>query len=182
MKEGTYRIVVGHALDASGDTALREAAALAARVGGAEIEIVHVIEKPGSRNVGSNDTLLDSAMADLRECAASIAPGARARFHVRLGEPAGSILQVALDYEADLVVIGTHGRRGIERLRHGSVAEQLVRRAWLPVLVARPREPGERKASERPDPPLPGVELHRDQIVSELVVIGPRDSHVPGLV
>lgn len=41
---------------------------------------------------------------------------------------------------ADLIVIGTHGRRGIKRLLLGSVAEQLVRQATLPVLLVRGKE------------------------------------------
>jgi nucleotide-binding universal stress UspA family protein len=58
--------------------------------------------------------------------------------HVRLPHAAESIAQLAADLEADLVVVGTHGRRGIERLLLGSVAEAVVRLSPCPVLIVRP--------------------------------------------
>ena len=47
------------------------------------------------------------------------------------------VLERAADWRADLVVLGTHGRRGIERWIAGSVAEQVVRHADVPVLLVR---------------------------------------------
>jgi len=57
---------------------------------------------------------------------------------VVLGEPAAEIVRFALDWRADLVVIGTHGRTGFKRMILGSVAERVVREAHCPVLVVRP--------------------------------------------
>jgi nucleotide-binding universal stress UspA family protein len=45
------------------------------------------------------------------------------------------VLQAAADYKADLIVMGTHGRRGMQRLILGSVAERCVRQSTLPVLL-----------------------------------------------
>jgi nucleotide-binding universal stress UspA family protein len=45
------------------------------------------------------------------------------------------ILQAATKFNADLLVMGTHGRKGLERLIVGSVAERVLREAKLPVLV-----------------------------------------------
>jgi nucleotide-binding universal stress UspA family protein len=53
------------------------------------------------------------------------------------GEPAEAILRAAI--EADLIVIGTHGRGGFDRFQHGSVADQIVRTATVPVLLVRAR-------------------------------------------
>ncbi|REE21439.1 MULTISPECIES: universal stress protein [unclassified Paraburkholderia] len=54
------------------------------------------------------------------------------------GEDIASVLcRVADECEADLLVVGTHGRHGIGRLLLGSVAEALLRRASVPVLVVR---------------------------------------------
>jgi nucleotide-binding universal stress UspA family protein len=53
------------------------------------------------------------------------------------GDPVTQILNVAKETNADLIVIGTHGRRGIPRLLMGSVAEQVVRQANRPVLSVR---------------------------------------------
>jgi len=62
------------------------------------------------------------------------------RGHARLGDPAQTLLQMCVDYEADLLIVGTHGRRGFDRWLEGSVAEHVVRHAHCPVLVARPRD------------------------------------------
>lgn len=53
------------------------------------------------------------------------------------GATAHAILQVATDEECDLIVIGNTGRRGIQRMMLGSVAEAVVRDADIPVLVVK---------------------------------------------
>lgn len=54
-----------------------------------------------------------------------------------VGDPAGEIVRVAAEKKADLVVMGTHGRTGIEHALMGSIAERVVRRAKCPVLTVR---------------------------------------------
>jgi nucleotide-binding universal stress UspA family protein len=51
-----------------------------------------------------------------------------------VGEAAAAILAVAQEEKADLIVMGTHGRRGLGRLLMGSVAEKVMRNASTPVL------------------------------------------------
>lgn len=53
------------------------------------------------------------------------------------GTPHRAILDYARDHGVDLVVVGTHGRRGLDRLLLGSVAERVLRTATVPVLVVR---------------------------------------------
>jgi nucleotide-binding universal stress UspA family protein len=53
------------------------------------------------------------------------------------GVAADLILEQAKSWHADLIVMGTHGRRGIFRLAMGSDAEQVVRAATIPVLLIR---------------------------------------------
>lgn len=53
------------------------------------------------------------------------------------GEPADAVLQFAEHHDADVIVIGSHGRRGLSRLVLGSIAESVVRRSPIPVLVVR---------------------------------------------
>jgi nucleotide-binding universal stress UspA family protein len=53
------------------------------------------------------------------------------------GEPGSTILAVAEEIGADLIVMGTHGRTGLRRLLMGSVAEHVVRHASCPVLTVR---------------------------------------------
>lgn len=59
------------------------------------------------------------------------------QFLVEDGEPAETILRAADQAEASLIVIGTHGRRGLRRLMAGSVAEAVLRRSKCPVLTVR---------------------------------------------
>lgn len=60
--------------------------------------------------------------------------------YVTTGTPSDSILSLAAAVDADLIVLGTHGRQGLERILLGSVAEEVVRRAPCTVLVIRPRD------------------------------------------
>jgi nucleotide-binding universal stress UspA family protein len=52
-----------------------------------------------------------------------------------VGEPAEEIVRLAGKQRADIIVMGTHGRRGFGRLLMGSVAEQVVRKAACPVVT-----------------------------------------------
>jgi len=62
------------------------------------------------------------------------------------GAPAESILKVAGDAECRLIVMGTHGRRGLGRLLIGSTSEAVLRGSTIPVLTVRP---GMKIAAER---------------------------------
>jgi nucleotide-binding universal stress UspA family protein len=60
---------------------------------------------------------------------------------LRNGHPREVILDVAGTVQADVIVMGTHGRRGFSHLFIGSVAEHIVRHAPVPVLTVRTPEP-----------------------------------------
>jgi nucleotide-binding universal stress UspA family protein len=74
--------------------------------------------------------------------------------HLALGSPAEELVQLASDLEADLIVVGTHGRRGVKRFILGSIAERTVRLATCPVLVERPKGTAKAEAP-RIEPPCP---------------------------
>ena len=57
---------------------------------------------------------------------------------VRRGDPADGILAAAVDHVADVTVMATHGRTGIERMLMGSVAGRVVQSGHTPVLLVRP--------------------------------------------
>ncbi|OYR69516.1 universal stress protein [Halorubrum ezzemoulense] len=59
---------------------------------------------------------------------------------VEMGTPHSAILQYADDHDADLIVMGTHGRTGVERYLLGSVTEKVVRLADAPVVTVRADE------------------------------------------
>jgi len=123
--------------------ALRHAMALA-RTFHSRLLVVHVIANivPGVESVYGGAPWLLSAEDRRRvdeEMRALLAPLREARLdheiEVREGEPWREIAACAREMEADLVVLGTHGRGGLDHLFLGSVAEKLIRKLPCPVLT-----------------------------------------------
>ena len=67
--------------------------------------------------------------------------GVEAKGQVLIGYAAEEILNRAHEEKVDIIVMGTHGRKGIDRILFGSVAEKVVKNADMPVLTIRPTEP-----------------------------------------
>ena len=57
-----------------------------------------------------------------------------------MGDPRVEILKMVKSEKIDLVIIGSHSRRGLERIIFGSVAEYVVKNASVPVLTVKPTE------------------------------------------
>ena len=82
----------------------------------------------------------DRLLADTRAFVeAESAPGVTIEAVVREGNIAAEILDAAIGMKADLLVLGTHGRAGFERLVLGSVTEKVLRKACCPVMTV-PKE------------------------------------------
>jgi len=81
--------------------------------------------------------LIQEGEQRLRAFAAKLADVPTAT-RVVAGEPGWAIVAAAKDCQADLIVMGTHGRKGISRLLLGSVAEHVMRHAPCPVLTIKP--------------------------------------------
>ena len=77
-------------------------------------------------------TIVDRAVERANEA------GVPAKGSILDGRPDDTIVARAIDQGADLIVVGSHGRRGVQRFFLGSVAEHIVRTATVPVLVIRP--------------------------------------------
>ena len=73
---------------------------------------------------------------ELRACHRA-APALAVDYLVRRGDAPDAILRTADEVKADLIVVGTHGHRGLDRLLYGSVAESVLQRSSRPVLVVR---------------------------------------------
>lgn len=56
---------------------------------------------------------------------------------VRLGDPESEINEIADEYKADMIIMGTHGRSGLSHLLMGSVTESVLRHANVPILAVR---------------------------------------------
>ena len=131
------RILVAVDFSRPGRAAFDQALALS-REHGAELTVVHAV--PVNRPFSWRARERIALIAKLREIADS--RGVRFRVGVQHGDPAGVILLHAQSRRPDLVVLGTHQRTGLDRLRTGSVAERVVSQAAQPVLVvpARPTD------------------------------------------
>jgi len=100
----------------------------------AELTLLHVLEHlPGSADVKSATT---KATAQLRE---SVPPGARkpslVKFLVRIGRPYQQIVEVALEAQTDLVIMGVRGRSSLNSALFGSTAYRVIQLGPCPVLA-----------------------------------------------
>jgi universal stress protein A len=104
--------------------------------------LLHVVSPPTIRTVMlPPHPILTEAMArrELEKLAHEHLPANFPyRIVLRSGEPAGLIVSVAEELQADLIVIPTHGNRGLAAMLLGSVAERVVREAGRPVLTIQP--------------------------------------------
>ena len=125
-------------------TAVRLAAALARREGSALV-VLHAVESPAldlpSVPIGATGwemELLTAAELELARLASELRQSEIAvETRAVLGSPSRLILEIARQVAADLIVVGTHGRKGAAHLFLGSVAEHVVRASAGPVLVTR---------------------------------------------
>ena len=145
-------LLVPHDYSPCADRALNLAVDLA-KTHQARIVILHVTDLPpgltadamvSDRETG--DMVRVDAYAEkaaMRELAARVDPLRAAGLTVdarsALGDIADSILEAATEEQADLIVMGTHGRTGLAHLFLGSMAEKILRHATVPVLTVRER-------------------------------------------
>jgi nucleotide-binding universal stress UspA family protein len=113
----------------------------------AEVTLVHVVPfvpstatfPPGISPLTLEPVSHERFVEELNRFAEPVVgAGRRSDVVVRDGNTAAEILDVAKALPADLVVMGTHGRGGFERLVLGSVAEKVLRKASCPVLTVPP--------------------------------------------
>jgi nucleotide-binding universal stress UspA family protein len=112
-----------------------------ARDHGARVVVVHVFHVPVAvyTEGGVPPAPSDREKEDLREelIRQHAAPNVEIVHRFVEGTPVAEILQTARAEAADLIVMGTHGRRGLSRFFMGSVAEQVMRQATCPVLTVK---------------------------------------------
>lgn len=175
MKASEKVVVVGVDFGNSGDAAILLGLEQVESGVAKTLHIMHVldprevIDYPEKRALETEEELLATAPRMLLERVRDLArvrgyelPETRVKTHARLGRPVETLLQTCIDYDADLLIVGTHGRKGLERILLGSVAEALMRSARCPVLVARPKDYEGAVKTVLPDPAYaPGERSHR---------------------
>jgi len=159
------RILVPVDGSATAEAGLRHAVGLAAEQN-AQVRVLNVVDHRalapvlGAYALADVNSLIDSMRAQggatLRQ-AEALARTQHAKVETAMIDAQGRdvsdvILQDAGDWDADLIVMGTHGRRGLNRLLLGSDAERVLREARVPVLLVRtqgdPRSEAARGSAE----------------------------------
>ena len=135
------KILVPTDFSTLGQTALEMATSLA-RDRGATLLIVHVEQPPMAYGGGEfYYGIEDPNREELQQMLSQVTPtDAAVSYEHRLlvGSPADAILHIAEKENVEMIVMPTHGRRGVLRLLMGSVAEEVVRKAKCPVLTVKP--------------------------------------------
>ena len=169
-----YLILVGIDYSTASELALGRALELATAEASAELHVVHVIpavelplqdataikataesapfDQKASLELTTHVAISVAAFEKSRPRIAGALP-LRVVAHLRYHAPAQEIAQLASDLQADMVVVGMHGRGAVSRFFVGSVAEAVTRLAPCPVLVFRPK--GVPPEYPRIEPPCP---------------------------
>lgn len=114
-----------------------------ARTYGAELHVLYAVDTASLSVEVNTAAIIEDLEAEGAEATAEVAEQAeaagveRVRTEVIHGIPHETILDYAEDNAADLVVMGTHGRTGLDRYLIGSVTEKVVRKSDVPVLTVR---------------------------------------------
>lgn len=166
MTATTYDIIAGVDFTPISELALTQAWIQAAQRPDARLHVLHVVEDEAALRADTEvmqdrDAILDRLPRALYQHALKLCTGSGLPplhhplgVHVRFGKAARQTLQLAADLDADLIVVGSHGKRGLSRLL-GSVSSELVKSGRLPVLVARPKALDDMRNEEKLDPPCP---------------------------
>lgn len=129
------KILVAYDLSDASRLAWRHAASLASACGAA-LEIVYVEPWQAGVDLMPPPPLAPPAARQLRG-AIRRKVGPEPRIAILHGDPAHRVLELARRHRADLIVVGTHARKGLRRAVLGSVAEAVIRLSPVPVLAAR---------------------------------------------
>jgi nucleotide-binding universal stress UspA family protein len=114
-----------------------------------EVRVLHVVEPPSllvARETGVYDPTLEAVWGEeTKEAQALVtktaetlrAHGVKATTAVQQGDPKSVIIDSSEEWHADLIVLGSHGRKALDRFLMGSVSEAIVRHAHCSVEVVR---------------------------------------------
>jgi nucleotide-binding universal stress UspA family protein len=141
--ERPERLLVPFDFSPAAESALKAGLQLAKEYD-ARLDLLHVISPPIDVT-GYGLTMPSSPYLEvtgeltkmLDQRLAAIDSNIQVRSHVQHGSPGSEIIRFAAEKDSDLIVIGSHGLRGMTRWLLGSVAEKVIRGAECPVLVLR---------------------------------------------
>ena len=135
------RILCAVDFDDNAATAIKEAGALA-RAGDGVVILFHVVwinplAAEGYVLAELQKSQTEDASLKLEDLGRKALGDAKYELEIAIGDPGDAILTAAKRCRADLIIMATHGRRGVSHLVLGSVAERVVRSAPVPILTLR---------------------------------------------
>ena len=141
--QNLQRVCVGTNFTPEAELAVQSALTLA-RTTGAHVDLVHVIHRPAlyervlQRHPHSEEDLRARALEHLRQSTGGPAfAGIALAHHVRVGTPFAELIAACRELGAGLLAVGARKRSALSDLLLGSTAERVLRKASVPVLLAR---------------------------------------------
>lgn len=189
-----FRVVVGVNFTEASSHAINEAMHLARLMPRVELNFVHVMEVSAELH---DARLIDRLSDDLSQVMAKLERYVRDTlyvhggsagwgldfgYHVRVGPVARELHQVAVDVDAELIVIGHAQAAGLRRVFHRSSSEELLREARVPVVVAHPKDFRGCPKTPIPEPPRAGQDVERSGVYDSVIPDVDRTTHISGLI
>lgn len=191
-----FRVVVGVDFAGGAKHAIIEGMLLARLMPRVELNFVHVMEVSAelhdARLIDALSDSLGQAMSKLERYVRDTlfvfgheaGWGIDLGYHVRVGPVARELHQVAVDVDAELMVIGERRAGTLRKLFHRSPSEELARNAHVPVVIAHPKDYKGFAKTQQPDAPRPGQDLSRSTLYDggSSLYEGSRSTHISGLL
>lgn len=159
-----FRTVVGYDFSPQADLALERAIGLTAGFDDAEVHVVAGIDHNNTnrdfphvdKSFEGADSIREMIQKRINDLVAEIQPPSVHTFvHTWINGGADTILAIAEEVRADIILVGTHSKKGIARMVLGSVSERVAREARCPVLVVRQTSYGPETPNLDIEPPCP---------------------------
>lgn len=195
ITQGKFPVVVGVDFTEASAYAIQEAAQLSRYLPSIELNFVHVVPAPAdlhnARVIDELSERLNRTLAKFENFVRDVLfvfgaqspQGHELAFHMRVGVPSREIHQVAVDSDAEMIIVGKDQVQGLRRLFHRTTVEGLLRMAHVPVVVARQKDFRGLERSAAPDAARPGQELLESGITTySYVGDAPRTPHVSGMI
>jgi nucleotide-binding universal stress UspA family protein len=190
-----FRVIVGVDFSEASSHAIHEGMHLARLMPRVELNFVHVMEVSAelhdARLIDELSDSLGQGMAKLERYVrdtlfvygSDSGWGLDLGYHMRVGPVARELHQVAVDLDAEMIVVGKGQPNALRKLFHRSSAEELVRTAHVPVVIAHPKDFRGFSKSAAPEPPRPGQDLTRSGLYATVEYYdGGRSTHISGLL
>ncbi len=140
-----FRVVVGYDFSSQATLAIDRAIWLSQGFAAAELHVVCATKgnrtNPDFPTEITGDALPDFLKNEVEHRLASVRPPSVHSFiHLRPQSGADAVLGVASEIRADLIIVGTHSKRGLAKMVLGSVSQSIVSQARCPVLIEREQD------------------------------------------